>query len=515
MHQIQEIFRRKHQGESSRSIARNTGFSRTTVLEYLTILSCSGYDSKEVLTLSEESLVEIIAQNRQRGSLIIQNRQFALEGKLTVLNKELSRTGVTRLLLWQEYRKENPHGYGYTQFCHHLNQYQNIQQASMHFNHEPGECMMVDFAGDLMSYIDADTGEKIPCQVLVCVLPYSGYTYVQAMYSQKQEEFIAGLNNALYFFGGVPRNIKMDNLKSGVKKANRYDPDFTDLMNSFSAHFGINCTTSRVAKPKDKPHVEGAVLTAYRRIYAPLRDRHFFSLSELNAAMWEQLQRHHGMRFQNKPFTRIEMFLEEKPTLAALPDKAFEKYSITKAKVQRNYHVQLGQDKHLYSVPYKLIGKTLKIVYTQDTVEIYDHLSRVAFHQRISRSYGYTTLKEHMPDNHDNYQQQLGWDGDYFKRQGLKIGPLTHEFISKLLLSKDFIQQTYTACLGVLRLEKKYSQVRLEKACQRALLSPNITYRQLDSILKRGLDKAPLPDQLQQQINIPFHPNIRGKQDYQ
>lgn len=384
----------------------------------------------------------------------------------------------------------------------------------MHFQHQPGECMMVDFAGDLLFYIDADTGEKIACQVLICILPYSGYTYVQAMYSQKQEDFVSGLNHALYFFGGVPRNIKMDNLKSGVKKANRYDPDFTDLINSFSAHFGTNCTTTRIAKPKDKASVENAVITTYRRIYAPLRDRHFFSLAELNHAILDQLQQHHKMRFQNKPFTRHDLFLEEKPMLAALPDKAFEKHSITQAKVQRNYHVQLGQDKHFYSVPYPLIGKTLKVIYTQDTVEIYDRLVRIAFHQRISRSYGYTTLKEHMPANHLHYQEQRGWDGDYFKRQSLKIGDFTHEFVSRLLLSKDFIEQTYNACLGVLRLDKKYSVGRLENACARALLSPNISYRQLESILKRGLDKAPLPDRIQQQIKIPFHSNIRGKQQY-
>jgi transposase len=271
----------------------------------------------------------------------------------------LGKTGVTRLLLWQEYIKKHPDGYGYTQFCYHFSQHKNIQQASMHFTHQPGECMMIDFAGDLLHYIDLDTGERVACQVLVVILPYSGYMYVQAMHSQKQEDLIQGLNNAIYYFGGSARNMKMDNMKSGVKKANRYDPDFTDLMASFSSHYGINCTTARVAKPKDKPHVEGGVLTSYRRIYAPLRNLAIHSLAELNYKILEQLDLHHNMRFQNKPVTRAELFLEEKATLAPLPDKPFEKYCTTKAKVQKNYHVQLGQDKHFYSVPYQLIGKTL------------------------------------------------------------------------------------------------------------------------------------------------------------
>ena len=511
MHQVQEVFRRKVQGESNRSISRNTGFSRTTINDYLKIIQDNGLTPSEALSLSETDLHGLINQTRKESPSVSNDRKLALEGQLPVIRKELSRTGVTRLLLWQEYIKDNPDGYSYTQFCYHLSLDKSRQQASMHFEHIAGENMMVDFAGSTLHYVDIETGEQVACQVLVCILPYSGYTYVQAMHSQKQEDFIAGLNNALFFFGGVPRNIKMDNLKSGVKKANRYDPDFTDLMYSFSAHFGINCTTSRVAKPKDKAHVEGAVLTAYRRIYAPLRNTTCYSLSELNQAILEQLNKHHQQRFQNKPYTRLELFAEEKQLLSPLPAQAFEKYCTTTAKVQRNYHVQLGQDKHFYSVPNQLIGKTLKIIYDQNTVEIYDSLTRVAFHQRVSRSHGYTTLKEHMPSNHEAILQQRGWDADYFRTQSKKIGPHTYAFVNLLLVSRDFIEQSYNACLGVLSLAKKYPIERLERACERAMLSPTISYRQLEKILIKGLDKAPLAPQ---QIKIPLHENIRGKQEY-
>jgi transposase len=515
MHQINEIFRRKSNGESSRSIARNTGFSRTTINDYLRIIGAQGFDLMQALSMSEEALLKLIGDARETASLTKSSRKTSIEDNLSIWLQELKKTGVTRSLLWQEYRNENPTGYGYSQFCYHLDQHKNIQQATMHFSHEPGDCLMVDYAGKLLSYVDATTGEIVECQVLVCTFPYSGYSHVVAMHSQQQEDFVSGLNKALFFFGGTPRNIKMDNLKSGVKKANRYDPDFTDLINSFSSWFKTNCTTSRVAKPKDKASVENAVVTAYRRIYAPLRNRTFFSLSELNAAILDQLQLHHKIRFQNKPFTREELFLEERETLAPLPEKPFEKYCATKAKVQKNYHVQLGQDKHFYSVPYQHIGKTLKVVYTLDTVEIYEGLTRIAFHQRIGKSYGYTTLKEHMPPNHAFYREQRGWDSDYFKRQSIKIGPQTHEFVCTLLLSKDFIEQTYNACLGVLRLEKKYSSQRLESACERALISPNISYRVLEGILRRGMDKVPIPTETQLQINIPDHENIRGKQAYE
>ncbi|MBU3663809.1 MAG: IS21 family transposase [Bacteroidetes bacterium] len=514
MRQIQEIFRRKAQGESERSIMRNTGFSRGTIRDYLNIISICGYEPEQALSLTELELLHLIKQARKEIKPISTNRKEELNQQIEKLIKELNKTGVTRLLLWQEYIKVHPDGYSYTQFCYHFTQQKNIRQASMHFIYQPGECMMIDFAGDWLYYIDLDTGERIACQVLVIILPYSGYMYVQAMHSQKQEDLIHGLNNALIYFGGSPRNMKMDNMKSGVKKANRYDPDFTDLIKAFASHYGINCTTARVAKPKDKPHVEGGVLTSYRRIYAPLRNHTFHSLAELNYAIKNQLEAHHQMRFQNKSVTRMELFLEEKAFLKPLPDRQFEKYCTTKAKVQRNYHVQLGEDKHFYSVPFKLIGKTLKLIYTLDTIEIYDNLTRVAFHQRLSRSHGYTTIKEHMPANHLFYNEQRGYDADYFLNQSKKIGPFTLEFVTRLLHSKDFIEQSYNACLGVYRLAKKTPVDDFERSCERALLYPVVSYRQLENIIRKGLYKVPLNNAPQLQIKIPLHENIRGKQEY-
>jgi hypothetical protein len=176
--------------------------------------------------------------------------------------------------------------------------------------------------------------------------------------------------------------------------------------------------------------------------------------------------------------------------------------------------VQLGQDKHFYSVPFKLIGETLKLIYTLNTVEVYDGLTRVAFHQRLSRSHGYTTLKEHMPANHVFYNEQRGFDAEYFLGQSKKIGPFTEEFITRLLRSKDFIEQSYNACLGVIRLANKTPLSDFEKACERALLYPMVSYRQLENIIKKGLYKVPVNDSKSQQIKIPFHNNIRGKQEY-
>jgi transposase len=517
MHQIREILRRLSQGESERSISRHTGYSRTTIRDYKDIVLHSGSDYISALSMEDESLQLLISGLRKtdKGPESEMARKFALEGKLAGYTQELNKSGVTKLILWQEYKREHPQGYGYTQFCYHLAQYSGIRKASMHLVHIAGDCMMVDYAGDTIGYIDPETGELIQCQVLVCVLPYSGYTFAIAMHSQRQHEFVDGMSKALVFLGGIPKNIKMDNLKSGVKKANRYEPEFNDLINSFSTHFGVNCTTSRVARPQDKASVENAVNNVYRRIYAPLRNRAFYSLGDLNAAIAIQLDTHNNTRFQNKPHTRAELFKQEFKELKALPQTGYEYQHCANAKVQRNYHVLLGEDKHFYSVPHSLIGKTLKLVYTNSIVEIYDGLSRVAFHNRINRSHGYTTLEQHMPEKHKQYLRQLGWDADYFLKKGNEIGPHTYEAIGQLLKSREFVEQTYNACLGVLRLEQKYGRSRLENACERALITGTVSYGRIKGVLDRNVDRLPLPQQETNQLKIPLHDNIRGAQEYQ
>lgn len=246
-------------------------------------------------------------------------------------------------------------------------------------------------------------------------MPFSGLTYVEVLISQQQQLFIKGLCNALQYFGGVPHSIKCDNLKSAVVKANRYEPNFTEAIEMMSAHYGTYMTASRVRKPRDKATVENAVRLAYQRIYAPLRDQQFFNLEELQHRVIEQLEWHNTQHFQAKTYSRKELFeTQEKKYLHSLPDQAYVYQQVTYGKVQRNYHVILGQDYHQYSVPYGLIGKRLKIIYTVDIVEIYDDLKRIAIHKRNYKRHAYTTLENHMPLNHQFMHQYKGWDGEYF-----------------------------------------------------------------------------------------------------
>jgi transposase len=225
MHQIKRIIELYQQGRSIWETKRLTGLSRTTIREYLQRMHKSGISPEQLLAMDEESVTPILYLDgfeRGQSGRKVDTRYENMSKSLDKYCGELSKRGVTRQLLWEEYRKDDPDGYGYSQFCEHLNQHGKKDQAVMHFTHRPGEQLQVDFAGDKSGYVDISTGEWIPCEVLVCVMPYSNYMYVEAIRSQKQEDFIAGLTNALVYLGGVPACIKCDNMKAAVVKANRY-----------------------------------------------------------------------------------------------------------------------------------------------------------------------------------------------------------------------------------------------------------------------------------------------------
>jgi len=270
---------------------------------------------------------------------------------------------------------------------------------------------------------------------------------------------------------------------------------------------------TRVGRPKDKPHVEGNVRNSYYRIYAPLRYQTFYSLRSLKAAVLELVNKFNDKLFQGKRFSRISLYdQDERHLMGTLPASPFVMFWSTKAKVQKDYHVTLGEDMHYYSVPFRLIGKEVTIVYTQTTVEIYRDQERVCFHAREFSRHRHSTLAEHMPERHQHYRQQQEWDVDYFMRAAEKIGPMTYLFIERLFASRVFAPQAFKHCQGVFRLEKKYGAARLEAACYRASAIVSAGPGILANILCRGMDAAPA-DPSPEYI-LP-NDNLRGNQEYQ
>lgn len=518
MHQIRRIIELHSEGRSIRETERLTGLSRNTIRDYLRRISVSGLSATQLLSLADESLAPIVYvddSEKSRCGRTTDERYTSFEKQVDYFISELRKRGVTRSLLWEEYRKENPEGYAYSQFCEHLSRYIKRGDAVMHFVHRPAEQLQVDFAGDKLGYVDRSTGEWIVCEVLVCALPYSHYVYAEALASQKQEDFIAGLSHALEYIGGVPQSIKCDNMRTAVVRANRYEPQFTEAMEYMAAHYGTTILAARVRKPRDKGSVEKAVDLAYKYIYAPLRHQTFHSMEDLNAAIRSQLEQFNARPFKAKEGSRKLLFeADEKARLKELPSSSYQIKEVTESKVQRNYHVIVGQDRHQYSVPYTLIGKRLKIIYTTDTVEAYDSLKRVALHKRSYKKNGYSTLAEHMPDNHKHITEQRGWDDAYFLEQARLVGTFTTQAISKILQAKIFHEQAYTSCLGILRLGKQYGSQRLEAACQRALTGPTVNYGMIANILKRNLDKVSIENN-DTAATIPEHHQVRGPQAYQ
>jgi transposase len=373
---------------------------------------------------------------------------------------------------------------------------------------------MFDFAGDKIPFTDRLTGQIIHCQVLVCTLPFSEFTYVEAMLSANREWLLNALGNALGYLGGVPSSVKTDNMKQVVKKSNRYEPAFDELIQQWSLHYGTTLMAARVRKPRDKASVESHVNAVYNRIYARLRNRIFHSVEEINLALWEELDRFNDRHLQRCDYSRRERFLfHEKPLLLPLPLSPFIPKNIVVAKVQRNYHVTLGQDWHHYSVPFEYIGRTVQIIYDTEHVEIYLDTIRIAFHKRNYRRNGYTTIEEHLPAHHRHHARIRGWNRDYFIEKATPVGISTTTAVTRILDQKIFIEQTYNSCLGVFRLGEKYGNERLEAACGRALSGYKVTYTVIRNILEHNLDRVTVKTELKN--HIPEHENIRGAASYQ
>ncbi len=513
MLQIKKALQLLEEGRSERFISSQLGLSRNTLRHYQSKFQCSGLSYSQILSLSDIGLSSLIYG--EPPSAVKSSRQVRFDSLSDYLIAELKRVGVTRQLLWKEYLIQDPDGYGYSQFCERLNQIKSRSNntLTMHLEHVAGERMQVDFAGKKLSYVDKESGEITQCPVLVCTLPFSSYTYVEALANASQRNLYESLGRALSYFGGVPANVLSDNMKQFVEKASRYEPCFNEMAEQWSVYYNTTLSAARVRKPKDKPSVEKEVHISYLRIFAPLRNETFHSLCELNYRIHECLAAHNATPMQRYGLSREERFEQnEKPLLKPLPLSEFIVRQEVKAKVQRNYHVILGEDMHQYSVPYIYVGETVKIVYDYTEVEIFLNMRRIALHLRSPRRNGYSTKEEHMPESHLRYKQTKGWDADYFISQASVIGANSIVIFKRILTRNRFPEQTYNACLGLLSLSKKYGTQRFEAACTRALPASVITYGFIKNILENNRDRV--AGQTLATDYIPTHENIRGETAY-
>lgn len=408
------------------------------------------------------------------------------------IRKELLRNGVSKKLLWTEYmedcRNNGEEPLMYSQFCYYIQKDEEKRRATMHINRKPGEQVEVDWAGDTAIIIDPDTGEIIKAYIFVGVMTYSQYTYVEAFLDMKQKSWINAHVHMYEFFGGVAKILVSDNCKTAVIHNGGFkDQQINETYQEMAEHYGTAIIPARVRAPKDKPNAEGTVGNISTWITAALRNEQFFSLTELNRAIREKLQLFNQRLFQKKEGSRLSLFLgEELSLLTPLPATRFELSDWKIATVQFNYHISV--DGMLYSVPFEYIKKKVNVRVTDTTIEIFYNHNRIASHCRLKGRTGqYSTITEHMPEDHQKY---LEWNGNRFRKWAERIGINTYTVVNAILTSKSVEQQTYRSCMGLLKLAEKYSNATLEAACKKALTyTATPSYKSIKNILVTGTEK--------------------------
>lgn len=505
MRKIKEVLRLKWEcGLGDRVVAATCFVSRSTVSKYVRLARQAGLSWPLPVDMDDGALEALLFQSP--ADCRTRNRHIP---DWAQVHRELRHKSVTLQLLWEEYKQAYPDGLRYSQYCTRYRQFCQTLDLPMRQRHKAGEKLFVDFCGQTMPITDQKTGKVRQAEIFVAVLGASNYTYVEACWAQSLPSWIMAHVRAFQFFGGVPSLLVCDNLKAGVIVPDRYEPEANRTYEEMAAYYGCALLPARVRKPKDKAKVEKGVQDVERRILAALRHRTFFSINELNRAIAGLLVQHNEHPFQKLEGSRLSLFEQlDKPALQPLPIQRYEYAQWKKARVNVDYHIAF--EGNYYSVPYQLVNQTIDIRATDTGIECFHKSKRVASHLRLQRKGQYATVNAHMPKTHQDYAE---WTPQRLVRWAQKIGPQTALVVENILRSRPHPQQGFRPCLGIMRLGKEYGGERLEAACARALAANAARFRSVESILKNGLDKQPLP-QPSPETSPVVHDNIRGPQYY-
>jgi len=505
MRHIREVLRLHYDHNLSNSkIAISCNISRESVRKYLNRTKAVGLGWPLPADIDDEQLEARLFPS------VIKNQKVLALPDFSLVHTELKKKGMTLQLLWEEHQANNPHCLKYSSFCRYYREFKSKLEPVMRQYHKAGERLFVDFSGLTVEWINPDTGEILNAEIFVAVLGASNYTYVEALQSQGLPDWIGAHVRAFEFFGGVPDIVVPDNLKSGVTKAHHYDPDINLTYQAMACHYNIAVVPTRVRAPKDKAKVEVGVQGIERRILAPLRYHTFLSIADINAAIAPLLKEYNERPFQQLEGSRLSQFMAiDKPELKPLPLVPYQYAHWQHATVAPDYHVAV--ENHFYSVPHEYVKKKVQCRITNTTVECFYKNKRLSFHVRSFKG-GHTTQKAHMPPHHAKHDVE--WTPERFIGWAKKMGENTATLIERVIASRPLPQQAFRACLGILRLGKSYGDDRLEKASIRALHIGALRYREIESILKHGLDSQPLPVESETPFLPPMHENVRGAEYY-
>ena len=499
MERVRQLLRLRELGFNQRAIHRSTGIARSSVQEYLRRAELFEVSYEKALLLSDAELKSVLSKKTPgRARTEVASPDYAF------VHQELtSRKGVTLELLWKEWNDATGGGYSYSTFCRRYKEHAAKHSVVMRQEYKPGEKLLTDYAGETLSYWN-ERGEEHKVQIFVAVLGASNRTYAEATASQKITHWVNSHLRTFAYFGGVTEAIVIDNLKAGVTKSHRYEPEINRTFEEFAAHYGTTIFPVRAGKPRDKAKVEKAVQEVERQLLAPLRHQRFSSIHEINVAMRPLLEGLNSRTMKDYGASRDELFQRsERAALKPLPALPFVLASWKRAKVALDYHVEV--ERHYYSVPYYHTKKEVWVKITEKLIEVFLGNERIASHLRSLLLYRFSTLPEHMPPEHKAVKS---WTADNFIAWAKTIGSATETLIATILNSPRYKEQSYRSILGIQRLEKRYGSKLVEQAavlaCERKRHSQRALHQILEVIsakenLLNSVDETPL-----------LHENLRG-----
>ena len=501
-------------GRSMNEICRELNMSKRTVHSYKQRIAGTGVPLTSLRKLEDAQLNSIL----QPQSSVPQpdERKEVLDKDLENYLREWKKPYVSVLLLWEEYRRDNPNGYQYTQFKKYLKEYKKSKDLSYHNVYNPGEEMQIDYAGDKLYYRDKDSGTWIEVVVLCCIMPYSNKAFAMGALDATQENLFHCLSKCLSYYGRVPRIAKSDNMAQWVKHGSTYERSFTDSVDEWATYYDIIPDMTRIRKPRDKAPVESLVDQVYKYVYARMRNTVFYSLNDLNNEIFRLIDEYNSRPLQVKGESRDAIYYrEEYPVMRDLPDKPYSFRYRKEVILPADYHVVVGKEQHKYSAPYQYVAKQVTVLWDMETVEIYFNMERIAIHRRSFEKFAYTTDESHMPLNHKAYKRSRELNAEDYLKRAMSIGPESKWAVSNIINGPILPQYAYRNCQSFFRFAEKHGERRVEKACYYIhLQTETFSIQMLKNMIENNMDKAIGVGSTEIISITPRNENVRGAESY-
>jgi len=505
MRRVKEVLRLAHElGYSLRQIGESVRLGRTTAGDYLARAEAAGVRYEDIAEKGEAEIEALLFRQPDPA----ESRPLPDWAEVAA---EMLKPAVTLLLVWREYRDQHADGYSYSQFRRLYREHlQLAPEPRMRRTLMPAQMCEVDYAGMTMPVMTAN-GER-QASIFVGTLPFSTTIYAEATWTQTSEDWLGSHVRMFNAWGGTVPKLVPDNLKTGVTHASYYDPVVNQSYLALARHYEIGVVPARARKPRDKPLAENGVLQVERWVLAPLRNRTFFGLDELNAAMAEKLAELNNRPLSaDKTLTRAKLFEEyEKPKLKRLPSEPFTIGRWLRFKLGSDYHVCV--EGVAYSVPFGLIGKRVDVQFTASLVSIFHQGERAAAHPRRQPEPGVlrpaVTLDQHRPPQHRAVARLTP---EAIREKAAAIGGALTVLSDKIFLAADHPEQAVRQVAGLIALGEKFGADELQTAATAALSANVHSYAYVREWLASGrksLASEPAGS------GGGYHENVRGPAYY-